>query len=95
MPNRSIDARVSELERASPASVFDAIVVQYVRPGPDGPIVNEPRGYTSGCGVDQMRWARQPGEDIDQMRQRATREAARRPGGAVVLYEYELQGLLP
>ena len=87
MPNRSIDAQVSELERASPAMGFEVIIVQFVRPGPNGPIEDEPTGYRSGYGADESRWDRQPGETLEQLKERDKREAPRSAGGVAVLRE--------
>lgn len=78
MPS-NLDRRVCALEqRTKPGHQFDAIVVHFVKPGPDGPIDVEPVGYAS---MDRnepgRRWMREDGETIEQALERAKREASR------------------
>ena len=72
-----IERRISALEqRNKPGHQFDAIVVHFVRPGPDGPIDVETVGYASmGRGEPGRRWLREDGETIDETLERAKCEA--------------------
>lgn len=85
---RSTETRVSELEKragtdAKPITVW---VVAFVRPGPDGPITSEPKSYAE-MGKDGLRWNRQPGETLKELKERVTREVPRSAHGSAVLIE--------
>ncbi|MBL8339518.1 MAG: hypothetical protein JNM97_22320 [Rhodoferax sp.] len=72
-----IERRVCALEqRTKPGHRFDAIVVHFVKPGPNGPIAVEAVGYSS-MGRDEpgRRWMREDGETIEQTLERARRES--------------------
>jgi hypothetical protein len=77
---RGLDHRVAALEQRTMPDRLDVIVVSFVRPGIAGPIEDVPTGYTAGWGDDLRRWDRQPGETLDELLDRAKRNAARRPG---------------
>lgn len=83
-----IERRLAALEqRVTPGDRFDVIIQSFVRPGPNGPIEDVPTGYASGWGADARRWHRQPGETLDDLKERAKREAPRGAGGMAVLRE--------
>ena len=85
---KSIETRLSELEkRAGPADNLATWIIQFVSPGPDGPVLDEPTGYTTSNYGDGRRWDRQPGETVDQLKERACREAPRNENGATALIE--------
>ena len=85
---RSTESRVSELEKragtdADPMTVW---IVAFHRPGPDGPVHDEPIGYAVIGGAGPQ-WDRQPGETLEQLKERVTREVPRNAHGAAVLIE--------
>lgn len=87
---RGLEQRIAALEqRVGPAAEqLDVIIVSHVRPGPTGPIEQTPTGYVQDrWSADARQWDRQPGETLDQLKERAKREATRGPGGVAVLRE--------
>ena len=66
---RSTETRVSELEKraGTDAKTQTVWVVAFERPGPDGAINDEPIGYAA-MGEDGLRWDRQPGETLEQLK---------------------------
>ena len=66
---RSTETRVSELEKRMGTDTKSTTVwvVSFERPGPDGAINDEPIGYAA-MGEDGLRWDRQPGETLEQLK---------------------------
>ena len=77
--------RLDALERqASPSDDLTVFIISFVRPGPDGPIGDEPVAYLGG---DDESWNREPGETLDELKARARREVTRSNVGIAVLRE--------
>ena len=87
---RSTETRVSELEKraGTDAKTQTVWVVAFERPGPDGAINDEPIGYAA-MGEDGLRWDRQPGETLEQLKEagnaRGAAQCLRCSGAAGVL----------
>ena len=82
---QNLDKRIDALERKiGPRDDMTVFIVSFVRPGPNGPIGDEPIALV---GNDGELWNRQPGETLDQFKARASREVTRSPFGIAVLRE--------
>ncbi len=80
-----LENRIDALERKiGPRDDLTVFIVSFVRPGPNGPIGDDPTAYV---GNDGERWNRQPGETLDQFKARASREVTRSPFGIAMLRE--------
>ena len=85
---KSIQARLNELEKHAGVDGQQMTwIVSFVSPGPDGPVHRDPIGYTTAHYGDGVRWDRQPGETLDNFKERVTREVPRNATGATVLIE--------
>ena len=87
---RSIESRVGELEKraGTDADQHTVLIVSFLRPGP---IQEETLAYSTIPGgkgdADAQRWDRQPGETLEQLEERATREVPRNARSVPVLFE--------
>ncbi len=79
-----LENRIDALERATGPRKDFTVYVIFGRPGPSGPIEDEPIAYV---GRNDERWNRCPGETLEQLRARASREAKRGSFGIAVLRE--------
>lgn len=85
---KTIEARISDLEkRASPGDSLVTWFISFVSPGPNGPVYDEPIGYTTSHYGDGVRWDRQPDETVPHLRERAGHEVPRNEHGAAALIE--------
>lgn len=83
---QKLENRIDALERQTATSdnLTTVFIVSFVRPGPDGPIGEDPIAYVGSAGE---RWDRQPGETLEQLKERASREVMRSPFGVATLRE--------
>lgn len=81
----TLNNRIDALERhALPKDQLTVCIISFDRPGPDGPIHDDPIAYV---GAEGERWDRLDGETAQQHKDRARREVRRLPNGMAVLRE--------
>lgn len=81
----TLETRIGALERrALPKDQQTVWIISFDRPGPDGPIRDEPISYV---GTDGERWDRQPGEHLASFKARASQEVTRSASGFACLRE--------
>jgi hypothetical protein len=84
--HQSVRSRLEVLERrAHSAKAIDAIRISFVSPGPTGPVRRDPIAMREMRG--EWRLERDPGEEVEAFRKRASKLCPRSSGGVPVLVE--------
>ena len=87
---RSIEARLTDLEKRTGSERLTVFIVRFARPSPEHEAIGYSTyrdGWVDGDGKQGQRWDLRPVEIAEQLLERAEREVRRGPGGIAVLLE--------